>query len=153
LLKRTGIYPFWVSFIKALIKHKEKLCPPDADDRVKSGYKEVVQACLKAVIPQWHAVVATPYYATRGGDKVSRIMELIELCIDAEELIMCRSLLGQVASHKASVVDNFRQLFSPLVKRLHPWLEARKLDIASSPFLETMQAFIARLGPFSTIVR
>jgi hypothetical protein len=153
LLKRTGIYPFWVSFIKALIKHKEKLCPPDADDRVKSGYKEVVQACLKAVIPHWHAVVATPYYATRGGDKVSRIMELIELCIDAEELIMCRSLLGQVASHKASVVDNFRQLFSPLVKRLHPWLEARKLDIASSPFLETMQAFIARLGPFSTIVR
>jgi hypothetical protein len=107
-------------------------------------FENVFQSCLNTAINHWDN--GPPQ------DRVSRISQLIELCISINRMNGCALLLLAVLKSKGEATTKFQALYFPLMPRLRGVLATHGMAISAYPFKEFMRALIelclkAVLGP------
>ena len=163
--KAPSTFAFWVAFITALHDRKPFFEPPrqtesaegDSHDPDGHTFGEVMGQCLNAAIRQWDSQTALPSYAflvANGTDNstISRILQLVSLCITTGDMAACRRLILVIVRSKTDPAIRFQSLYKPLIPQLRQLLEEHHIDLCSSPFGDFMRILIglhlnAILGP------
>ena len=163
--KAPSTFAFWVAFITALHERKPFFEPPrqtestegDLHDPDGHTFGEVMGQCLNAAIRQWDSQSALPAYAflvANGTDNstISRILQLVGLCITTGDMAACRRLILVIVRSKTDPAIRFQSLYKPLIPQLRQLLEKHHIDLCSSPFGDFMRILIglhlnAVLGP------
>jgi hypothetical protein len=123
----------------------EQSTSASASEELKKVYDKILQHSLGAAISQWEFVVAQPrayqsypYYgyqqATPLPSKVSRIVQLADLCISAQHLKKCGNLLALVIKSQGDLSTKFKTFYIPLIPELRQMLTRKGVESSSYPF-------------------
>lgn len=160
IITNATIYPFWITFIKAIRDNKAALIKepdlgPAATDvethpDAKTVLEQVIERCLDAAVALWDSVIAQPvpynsyaysHQATQVP-KVTRIIELIELCVSTEHMTPCKKLFVLLLKSKGTSSEKFRSLYIPLIPALRELQLKKTIDLSAPPFIDLLQLFI-----------
>ena len=128
----------------ALVKHEASASASNSNENGGTFDGELLR-CLNAAVRQWDSVVAQPQashsypYLGRqpsqpSTSKISRIVQLVDLCLSTGKLKSCGILLVLVVKSQADLSTKFKTLFTPLIPELRQLLTRKAIDISSSPF-------------------
>jgi hypothetical protein len=153
MAKNASIHQFCIAFVKNLHENKNILdcslnvaTSSSSDASAQDSFDQLVQQCLLASVVQWET----------GGlskeDRISRVLQLVEICLMTRCMEPCRKLFVLVLKAPGDASDKFRTLYSPLIPRLRDLLCSKEIDICSSPFSDLLQLLIGSflrdiLGP------
>ncbi|KAK0467210.1 uncharacterized protein EV420DRAFT_672155 [Desarmillaria tabescens] len=150
LAKSPSLYSFWIAFVNSLHTNRDTIQETIADSSTPKP--ALLVQCLDNVLNLWESVVAVPnlrpYYYTGPPPvapqqpMVTRIIQLVDLCISTDHTEMCKTLFVTILKRKPPSHANFQALYTPLIPELRQLLQKKKIDICAPPFADIMQIFI-----------
>ena len=140
----SSTYTFWIPFIEALLAKKETLhSSGDEEDSTTVGFDQVLDACIDIVTPLWEDVEENPDSEIQCL-RVSRILEILDICLRTKRMYRCKLLLASVLKSPGEISSKYSTIYSPLLSRLPTLLSKHAMDLVTSPFKELMQVFIGQ---------
>ena len=142
--KAPSTFAFWVAFITTL--HEKR--PADSQGHDGREFRDIIGQCLNAAICQWDAAPSPSYgyyataMATADTNTISRIVELVGLCITTSDMAACGRLILAVVRGKQDVAKRFRTLYGPLIPELRQLLERHHMELYSPPFKVFLRTLI-----------
>ncbi|KAJ3889322.1 hypothetical protein GG344DRAFT_78922 [Lentinula edodes] len=137
LEKKSGLHDFWLAMIKELESNRTYfVSPPEAEgsstSETQNQLENTKKRCLDIVVCNWEHGIAdpppvnnTPYYSHRPRpppqspvNHTTRVIQILDLCIDVGVLDTCKVLLGLVMKKKPPTSDNFQTLYSPVISHI-----------------------------------
>ncbi|KAK0489113.1 hypothetical protein IW261DRAFT_395208 [Armillaria novae-zelandiae] len=150
LAKSPSLYSFWIAFIQSL--HANGDTEQESGSDFSTSKSNLLVQCLDNVLNLWESVVAAPaprpyYYpgppaAVSQQPTVTRIIQLVDLCISSDHTEMCKTLFVIILKRKPPNRANFQTLYTPVIPGLQQLLQKKKIDICTPPFADIMQIFI-----------
>ncbi|KAK0189105.1 hypothetical protein F5146DRAFT_1057965 [Armillaria mellea] len=150
LAKSPSLYSFWVAFIQSLHVNRDAMQENGSDSSIPES--DLLLQCLDNVLNLWESVVAAPaprpyYYpgppvAASQQPTVTRVIQLVNLCISSDHTEMCKTLFVTILKRKPPNRANFQTLYTPVIPELRQLLQQKKIDICKPPFVDIMQVFI-----------
>jgi hypothetical protein len=127
--------------------------PSTSASASEEAFDKVLQRCLCAATAAWDSVVAQPratypypYYGHQqsipSSSKITRIVQLAELCISTRHLKNCENLLALVIKSQGDLSTKFKTLYTPLISELRQMLTKKGVDVSSYPFGEFYRIII-----------
>ncbi|PBK72531.1 hypothetical protein ARMSODRAFT_882642 [Armillaria solidipes] len=150
LAKSPSLYSFWIAFIQSLYANRNAIQETGSDSSTPKS--DLLVQCLDNVLNLWESVVAAPaprpyYYsgppaAPSQQPTVTRVIQLVDLCISTDHTEMCKTLFVTILKRKPPNRANFQTLYTPVIPELRQLLQKKKIDICAPPFADIMQVFI-----------
>ncbi|KAK0501477.1 hypothetical protein EDD18DRAFT_1066392 [Armillaria luteobubalina] len=150
LAKSPSLYPFWIAFIQSLHANRDIIQETGSDSSTPKF--DLLVQCLDNVLNLWESVVAAPaprpyYYpgppaAASQQPTVTRVIQLVDLCISSDHTEMFKTLFVNILKRKPPNRANFQTLYTPVIPALRQLLQKKKIDICTHPFADIIQVFI-----------
>jgi len=130
-------YHFWIAFIKTLYARKASY-----PDESQPELARLLDSCLLLILPLWDDAPMKYSYSDTKQNRIGRVVELLDLCLQTERLPQCKIVLASVFTSKGLVSNKFVDLYIPLIERMQPLLRQHGMDLLVPPFCEVMQIFV-----------
>ncbi|KAJ3867375.1 hypothetical protein EV359DRAFT_78625 [Lentinula novae-zelandiae] len=147
LEKKSGLHDFWSAMIRELESNRTYfVSPPEAEDIVLCNWENGI-----ADPPP---VNNTPYYShiprpplKSPVTHTTRVIQILDLCIDVGVLGICKVLLGLVMQKKPPTSDNFQTLYSPVISHIRQKLSTTNdlVSFNSDVFVDFMGLILQTL--------
>lgn len=157
-MKNPSVFNFCISFVKALQEHKKSILERSQSTPGETGedvtkdveaFDHLLDQCLNTAVFQWEAVVAQPsaypYHRNPSQSqqsKVSRVIDLIEVCLLTGRMAPCKNLFLLLLKVRGDTSQKFETLYSPLVPRMRELLSTKNVDMFSPPFSDLLQLLV-----------
>jgi len=110
--------------------------------------RKFVRNCLDCAEKQLNVVVSGPqttggYSYYPGGQRTDRMVDFIGLCLLTRQMDACRSFLDRIWNVSGELVDRFNTIYTPLVPELCKFLQKRKTDVCTPPFIDFFRMVIS----------
>ncbi|KAF8345455.1 hypothetical protein F5887DRAFT_1192178 [Amanita rubescens] len=119
---------------------------------------EFVRTCLDSAGKRWNVKTSwpptldVPFGDNSNQQRLTRVLNLIELCVLTRQMNTCRAFLDQIWNVSGEMVDKFNEIYMPLIPELCKLLRKTNIDVCAHPFIDFFSLLISHylcdvLGP------